>query len=96
MMKVDEAITTALRNETVLPTKKLEVLRSTTLALTDNRGILSKEQADAFYAEGYENKQLLEIILGLAQKTISNYANHLAKTPVDAPFQSFAWSKETV
>jgi hypothetical protein len=36
---------------------------------------------------------LLEIILGLSQKTISNYANHIANTPVDAGFQKFAWTK---
>jgi len=96
MMKVDEKITEALRNETELPTKKLEVLRATTLSITENRGNLPKAQLDAFLAVGYENKQLLEIVLGLAQKTMSNYVNHLAETPVDAPFQSFAWTKKTV
>jgi len=33
----------------------------------------------------------LEIFLGLAQKTISNYTNHVAQTTVDAPFEKFAW-----
>ena len=33
----------------------------------------------------------MEIILGLSQKVISNYTNHLAETPVDEPFQKFAW-----
>lgn len=96
MMKVDEKITEALRNETELPTKKLQVLHETTLALTKGRGVLSQDQLSAFFAEGYENKQVLEILLGLSQKVISNYTNSVAKTPVDEPFKSFAWSKETV
>ena len=37
--------------------------------------------------------QVLDIILGLSQKIISNYTNHIANTPVDAPFEKFAWTK---
>lgn len=96
MMKVDEAITTALRNETALPTAKLEALRNMTLAIVRGRGIVSETETEAFYAAGYENRQILDIILGLAQKTISNYTNHFAKTPVDEMFQPFVWEKATV
>lgn len=93
LMKVDPAITEALRNRTALPTEKLQVLHDTTLAIVRNRGYLSEAERERFFAVGYENRQLLEIILGLSQKVISNYVNHIAKTPVDAPFQKFAWSK---
>lgn len=96
MMKVDEKITEALRNQTKLPSEKLQVLHETTLALTENRGNVTDEQLKAFFDAGYGNKQLLEIVLGLSQKVISNYTNHLAKTPVDDAFKKFEWSKETV
>ncbi len=96
MMKVDDAITEALRNETPLENPKLEALRTLTLTVVRNRGHVTAEDLNSFYAAGYEERQVLEIILGLAQKTISNYVNHIANTPVDAPFQKFAWSKESV
>lgn len=96
MMKVDDAITEALRNETPLENPKLEALRTLTLTVVRNRGHVTPEDLNSFYAAGYEERQVLEIILGLAQKTISNYVNHIANTPVDAPFQKFAWSKESV
>ncbi len=92
-MKVDGAIIDALRNETPLPSAKLEALRTFTLAVTRERGNVSEEQLNAFYAAGYGQQQVLEIILGLAQKVMSNYVNHIAKTPVDKPFQKFAWEK---
>ncbi len=41
-MKVDDAISNALRDKTELPSEKLEVLRNTTLALSKNRGNISK------------------------------------------------------
>lgn len=88
-MKVDAAIIDALRNRTALPTAKLQTLRETTLALVRNRGRLSDDELAKFRAVGYGNQQLLEIVLGIAQKVMSNYTNHLADTPVDAPFQKF-------
>ncbi|AWW00149.1 carboxymuconolactone decarboxylase family protein [Arcticibacterium luteifluviistationis] len=96
MMKVDQSITDALRNETPLENPKLEALRTMTLLIVRNRGHVTPEELQAFYAAGYEERQVLEIILGLSQKVISNYTNHIANTPVDAPFQPFAWSKENV
>jgi hypothetical protein len=30
-------------------------------------------------------------VLGVAQKTMSNYVNHMAQTPVDPVMQKFAW-----
>ena len=91
MMKVDPALTEALRNRGAMPTAKLQVLHDTTLALVRKRGHLSDEELEVFWAAGYEQRQLLEIILGLAQKVMSNYVNHIAKTPVDEPFRKFSW-----
>lgn len=92
-MKVDDAIIDALRNETPLPSDRLEALRTFTLALTRQRGEVKPAQVEAFLAAGFEQRNILEIVVGLAQKVMSNYTNHLAQTPVDAPFQPFAWTK---
>lgn len=94
MMKVDDAITDALRNENPLENPKLEALRTFTLNVTRNRGHVSSEHLQAFYDAGYGERQVLEVILGLSQKVISNYTNHIANTPVDTPFQKFAWEKQ--
>ncbi len=89
MMGVDASINDALRNKTDLPSEKLQVLRRTTLALVRNRGRLSEAEVTAFAEVGYKSQQLLEIVLGLAQKVMSNYVNHLADTPVDDAFKKF-------
>ncbi|MGJ8656072.1 MAG: carboxymuconolactone decarboxylase family protein [Akkermansiaceae bacterium] len=92
-MKVDPAITQALRNSTPLPSEKLQILQDTTLAIVRNRGHLTTQQTDSFFAAGYTKRNLLDIVLGLSQKVISNYVNHIAETPVDATFEQFAWQK---
>ncbi|MCW2119619.1 carboxymuconolactone decarboxylase family protein [Flavobacterium sp. 7A] len=92
-MKVDPAITEALRNRTSMPNAKLQALHVFTLAMVRDRGYVSDADLDDFYAAGYEQRQVLEVILGLSQKVISNYVNHVAATPIDAPFEQFSWKK---
>ena len=89
MMKVDNAIIEALRHRTQLPTEKLQVLHTTTLALVRNRGQLSQDETSAFFEAGYAQRNLLEVVLGISQKVMSNYVNHLAQTPVDEAFKKF-------
>ncbi len=89
MMKVDPSLTEALRSRGTMPTEKLQVLHNTTLSMVRGRGHLTDDEVNAFLQVGYTQRQLLEIVLGIAQKTMSNYTNHLAGTPVDKAFQPF-------
>lgn len=93
-MKVDPALTEALRNQAPMPNAKLQALHDATLAMVRSRGNLSNDEMEAFFAAGYGPKQLLEITLGLSQKVISNYVNHFAQTPTDEAVQCFAWKKD--
>lgn len=92
MMKVDPALTEALRNGDPMPNEKLQVLHETTLSMLRNRGHLTDAEMERFFAAGYSQQQLLEIVLGMAQKVMSNYINHFAKTPVDEVFKPLAWN----
>lgn len=89
MMDVDESLTLALRNRDAMPTAKLQALHDMTLSIVRNRGVVNPDDVSAFYDAGYAPKQLLEIVLGLAQKVMSNYVNHLANTPLDDRFKPF-------
>lgn len=92
-MGIAQDVIDALRDETPLADPKLEALRTFTLALTRGRGNATPAEFEAFYAAGYGSQQVLEIILGLSQKVLSNYTNHVAQTAVDPAFQQFAWSR---
>lgn len=93
-MKVNPALTEALRNQQPMPTPKLQALLDMTLIIVRNRGHVSQQELDKFYAVGYGEQQVLEIILALSQKVISNYSNHIGNTPVDKSFEKFVWSKK--
>ncbi|MFT5590211.1 MAG: alkylhydroperoxidase family enzyme [Bradyrhizobium sp.] len=94
-MKVDEAITEALRNETPLPDARLEALRTFTLSVVRDRGNVDNKAVQAFLDAGFSRRQILEVVLGVSQKVMSNYTNHLAITPVDNAFKKFEWHKAT-
>lgn len=92
-MNVSDEITNALRDEAPLSDPKLEALRTFVLAVVRKRGEVNEKDLSAFYDAGYAQRQVLEVILGVSQKVMSNYINHIAQTPIDQPFQKFAWEK---
>lgn len=92
-MKVDDSITEALREGTPLPNARLEALRTFTLAMIRNRGHVDAEAVQTFLDAGFSKRQVLEVVLGISQKVMSNYTNHLAETPLDEPARKYAWNK---
>lgn len=94
-MGVSDEISDALRNETALPNERLEALRTFTLSVVRDRGNVDDSEVQAFLNAGYTKRQILEVVLGLSQKIMSNYTNHLANTPVDAMFNKYEWQKVT-
>ncbi|MGF1605838.1 MAG: carboxymuconolactone decarboxylase family protein [Rhodothalassiaceae bacterium] len=94
--KVDDDVIEAIRNEQPIADAKLEALRAFTIALTVNRGFVAESEVDAFLNAGYTKANILDILLVLSHKVLSNYTNHLADTPVDAPFAKFDWTAPSV
>ncbi|SLN13297.1 hypothetical protein ROJ8625_00393 [Roseivivax jejudonensis] len=92
-MGVSDEITDALRNETPLPNDRLEVLRTFTLSVVRERGNVDQAAVETFLKIGFTKRQVLEVVLGVSQKVMSNYVNHIAETPIDKPFQKFEWSR---
>ena len=91
-MSVSDDITEALRNETPLPNARLEALRTFTLSVVRNRGNADDGTVQAFLDAGFTQRQILEVILGVSMKVMSNYTNHLANTPVDGVFAKYTWN----
>lgn len=91
-----EADVQALRAGAALSDPKLEALRRFAQAMVRARGRVTRAERDAFLAAGWTPRQALEVVLGLAVKTMSNYANSLAGTPLDREVATLAWEKPTI
>ena len=92
--KLPPDVIDAVRNRDALADAKLEALRQFTRAVVVQRGLVGMEEREAFFAAGYGPEQVLDVITGVAMKTISNYTNHLASTPLDDAFQATSWTLE--
>lgn len=92
MQGVEPETVAALRDGRALSAPRLEALRSFTAQVVEARGWVDDEALAGFLAAGYSRSQSLEVVLGVAMKTLSNYANHLAETPLDDVFRGQAWS----
>lgn len=95
MVKVADATLSALRNGEPLPNPKLNALALFTEAVVRERGwVADSQELKIFFAAGYTQQHALEVVLGVAMKTLSNYANHLTDTPLDAAFAGEAWQAQ--
>ena len=68
---------------------KLEALRIFTLKLVENRGWAAPQDLDAFLDAGFTKQNVLEVVVVIAHKVLSNYTNHIVATPVDDAFKQF-------
>lgn len=91
MVNIPEDTLAELRAQQALSDPKLNAVRNLALALMKHRGWLPEQELDDFIAAGFNQSHLLEVITILAQKTMSNYFNHIAQTPLDKQFSAMAW-----
>lgn len=93
--KVPKEATDAIRAGTAIADPKLAALSDFTRHLLQTRGRPTAEAAQTFLGAGFSERQILEVILAIAVKTLSNYSNHIFGTPVDDMFKARLWTPPT-
>ena len=88
---VQMAIIEAMRDGSSLNDPKLEALRSFTETVVESRGWPSEDALAALVSAGYTKETVLEVVLGVGLKTLSNYTNHIVNTPLDNATAHRAW-----
>ncbi|MEU7531159.1 carboxymuconolactone decarboxylase family protein [Saccharothrix sp. NPDC042600] len=91
---VDAAVVEALRAGKPLADGGLEAVRALTESMVADRGWVSDEQVESFLAAGYTRRHVLDVVLGVGMKTLSNYTNHIAHTPLDAAWADQTWTRD--
>jgi AhpD family alkylhydroperoxidase len=89
--KVPSNVTDAIRNGTEIDDPKLKSLAEFTSIMVNKRGNPDDEDVKCFFTNGYNEKHILDIILAISIKTISNYTNHVFHTELDTAFKVREW-----
>ncbi len=92
MKSVPAEIIEALRSGTMLSDTRLDALAVLTRSVVETRGWPTEAAKEAFFAAGYGTAEYLEVIVGVTVKTLSNYVNHAADTPLDTAFEAHKWA----
>ena len=93
MIEMAPDVIAALRAGSVIPDARLEALHVFTTAVVRDRGFVNDSGVDAFLAAGFTRRNVLEVVLGVATKVMSNYTNHLVHTQLDPFMKGNEWSK---
>ena len=91
MVRMPEDILSALREQRQLPDRQLNALRLLVMSVLHHRGWVPEEDLNQFTAAGYGPRHLLDVLTIVALKTLSNYTNHIAHTPLDPQFAPQTW-----
>jgi len=87
-LNVDEDVVNAVKNGDPVPNEKYNALVTFVRSVVEKRGFVDDTDVESFTAAGYTKQNVLEVNLITALKTISNYTNHIADTPLDEAFQA--------
>jgi uncharacterized peroxidase-related enzyme len=90
--KVPVDVTDAIRADRAVDDERFAALVGMTRSLLETRGRPAEADVAAFREAGYTDRQVLELILAIAVKTLSNWTNHVFGTPVDEMFSGRTWS----
>ena len=77
----------AIRQGERLGEARLDALVDLTRELVIGRGFVAERTKERFLAAGYSEIAVMEVLIGVALKTISNYLDHLAPISIDAMFR---------
>jgi len=64
---------------------KLDALVKLTYSIVENRGRAAEETKEAFFAAGYTEANLIDVVIVVGDKTISNYMHNLTDLEIDWP-----------
>lgn len=92
LTRVPQEVTAALRDDSPIADARLAALAHFTRTLVGTRGRPSPDDAAAFLGAGFKPAQIMSLLLAVAVKTMSNYANHIGHTEIDPMFAARRWS----
>lgn len=83
-----------IRNRQKLSNERHEALRKFTERVVKDSGAVPHDVHTQFKNAGFNEKNALDVMVGVTLKTLTNSTNHLMETPLDEQFKKREWSAE--
>ena len=89
MSGVPKDVLQAIRSHQPIPDAKLAALHAMATEMVNTHGQPGADTVKRFIDAGYQERDLLYIVLAVAVKTLSNFSNHAFATEVDERFAAY-------
>jgi len=66
------------------------------MSMFRHRSWVPEDDLQRAVTAGYTQRHVLDVLTLVALKTLSNYVNHIAHTPLDAQFATQTWASQAV
>jgi len=80
-----EAQTIEIRKGAFDADAKLDALANFTSAVVANKGQLSDQQKEDFFTAGYTEANLIDVVLKIGDKVVSNFIHNITELAIDFP-----------
>ena len=72
---------------------RLRALSDLSRTMVRNRGEVSEQDLERFYAAGFTRAQALEVVLGAGFSVMANFSGHLVHAPLEPAFEPHGWTR---
>jgi uncharacterized peroxidase-related enzyme len=87
----DQALDAVRTGGVIADDTKLETLHHFTRLMVERRGWADDGEVQAMLDAGYSQQNILDVIVGITMKTLTNYTNHVVKTPLNDAYEPGKW-----
>lgn len=91
---IDPSVVADMRRNEKTSNTRLEALRHFVASLVSERGAVTRQEIAKFIASGFTVSQVFELLIGIAAKTVTNFASKMARIPLDEAFAANEWQAE--
>jgi uncharacterized peroxidase-related enzyme len=92
--RAPEQIIDGVRQRASTGDARIDALVHFARTMIEHRGWVDDRAVQSFLDAGFTREQILEVITAISLKTLTNYANHLAGTPLDDVYAGDRWTPE--
>ena len=86
---LDKQVVIALQNSKNTGDQRLDAVVVFTQAVIATRGNVADAQLEAFRSAGFNDEQALEVVLGVSLATLCNFANSMARSPINPQLEPY-------
>lgn len=85
-------VVAAIRNRRKIDDPRYQALVEITQSMVRSRGKISDTEVKTFLEAGFTSEQVLEVIVGIALKTVTNFVGSTFDLPLDQQFEHRSWT----